>query len=530
VTLGALDDALTRSAATAPERTSLRAGDRELSYRRLEVAAATLASGLADLGVRRGDRVAIALPNGIDAAVAIYATLRAGAVIVPLNPRIKPAKLARILSDCSAAMLVCEASLAETGRDVLGALPHLRVVIAGRETIEDPPALHELTTSGSRDTSGAIESDLAAIIYTSGSSGAQKGVMLTHRNMTFATASITRYLEMTGDDRVLSVLPLAFDYGLYQLFLAVEVGATLLLEPNVGYPGRLVRLMIEQEVTGLPGVPTLFNLLLTLPGFADRDWPHVRFLTNTGAALGRKTIQRLRDCFQSARLYSMYGLTECKRVSYLPPRELDARPDSVGIPIPGTEAWIENAAGERVGPGQVGELMVHGPHVMQGYWNDPIRTRARLRAGRWPWTRTLATGDLFSWDDDGFLYFAGRSDDLIKSRGEKVYPREVEDVLRSAPGVLEAVVFGLDDERLGQAVCAAVASEPGHLLDVHELRRYCHANLEDHLVPLQIDAYAELPRTANGKIDRDALISNARQAAASSALPDETRTRPEHHS
>lgn len=519
MTLGALDDALSRSAATTPERTAVRCGDRELSYRRLEVAAATGASGLAALAVQRGDRVAIALPNGVDAVVAIYATLRAGAVIVPLNPSIKPTKLARILSNCSAAMLICEASLAQMGRDVLGTLPHLRVVIAGRETIENLPALHELTTCGSRDTSSAIESDLAAVIYTSGSSGAQKGVMLTHRNMTFATASITQYLEMTGSDRVLSVLPLSFDYGLYQLFLAVEVGATLLLEPGVGYPGRLVGLMIEQEVTGLPGVPTLFNLLLTLPGFADRDWSHMRFLTNTGAALGRKTIQRLRDCFPGARLYSMYGLTECKRVSYLPPEELDRRPDSVGIPIPGTEAWIENAAGERIGPGQVGELMVHGPHVMQGYWNEPIRTRERLRAGRWPWARTLATGDLFSCDEDGFLYFAGRSDDLIKSRGEKVYPREVEDVLRSAPGVLEAVVFGLDDERLGQAVCASVAPEPGHVLDAHELRRLCHANLEDHLVPLRIDVYPELPRTPNGKVDRDTLISRARHAAGATSQP-----------
>ncbi len=519
MTLGALDVALSQSAGTAPQRTAVRRGDRELSYQQLEVAAARVASGLADLGVQRGDRVAIALPNGIDAAVAIYATLRASAVIVPLNPSIKPAKLARIVSDCSAAMLVCEASLAQIGRDMFGALPHLRVVIAGRETIKNFPTLHDLMTSGRRDTSSAIESDLAAVIYTSGSSGAQKGVMLTHRNMMFATASITRYLEMTRDDRILSVLPLSFDYGLYQLFLAVEVGATLLLEPGVGYPGRLVRLMIEQEVTGLPGVPTLFNLLLTLPGFPDRDWPHMRFLTNTGAALGRRTIQRLRDCFPGARLYSMYGLTECKRVSYLPPEELVRRPDSVGIPIPGTEAWIENEAGERIGPGQVGELMVHGPHVMQGYWNDPISTRERLRMGRWPWTRILATGDLFSCDKDGFLYFAGRSDDLIKSRGEKVYPREVEDVLRSAPGVLEAVVFGLDDERLGQAVCASVAPEPGHVLDSHDLRRLCHAHLEDHLVPMRIDVYPELPRTPNGKIDRDTLISRARRAAGATRRP-----------
>lgn len=498
---GTLDDALWRICGSAPERTALRSGGDALTWADFERAAGAFAAGLVEAGVRRGDRVAVALPGGIPAAVALYGTLRAGAAIVPLSPAIKRDRLAGILGDCEAAMLICTPSVAA----MVGEAPARGIAVAGSGGSPDTHAFGDLLSHPPLERGPSLEVDLAAILYTSGSTGTPKGVTLTHRNMTFAAASIASYLEMRADDRVLSVLPLSFDYGLYQLFLCVHTGATLLLEPGVGYPGHLVSLIAEHGVTGLPGVPTLFRVLLSLSARGDGGWPGVRFLTSTAAALPPDTIQRLRARFPGARLYSMYGLTECKRVSYLPPAELDRRPGSVGVAIPGTEVWIEDEDGRRLGPGQVGELMVRGPHVMQGYWRDPAGTAERLREGRWPWERTLATGDLFRTDAAGFLYFVGRRDDLIKCRGEKVWPREVEDVLAAAPGVLNAAVVGVPDGLQGQAVWAHVSPRPGARLQAHELHQFCLDRLESHLVPTRIVIHQELPMSPNGKIDRRAL-------------------------
>ena len=506
MTDGTLDQVLHRTCVASPAETAVRSGTQELTYQELERAAIGFASGLQDVGVRRGDRVAIALPNCADAAVAIYGTLTAGAVIVPLNPTIKAEKLAAILKDCSAAMLVCAPPLIENTSRVRDEMPELRIAITGTEAPLGFFTFNDLRKQQRDiDVVRPLEIDLAAIIYTSGSTGMPKGVVMTHRNMVFAATCISDLLQMSSADRVLCVIPLSFDYGLYQLFLCVQVGAMLLLEPGVGYPGRLVSIMSEQQVTGLPGVPTLFRVLLSLPGLSERDWRHLRFITSTGAVLSKDTIQRLRRTFPKASLYSMYGLTECKRVSYLPPSELDRRPDSVGIPIPGTDAWIEDETGHRLGPGGVGQLVVRGPHVMQRYWNDLKATSERLREGQWPWERTLVTGDLFRTDDDGFLYFVGRQDDIIKSRGEKISPREVEDVLLAAPGVLHAAVVGIPHELLGQAVCAHVSPQPGVVLQPHALNDFCRTRLEDHVVPHHIVIHEQLPRTPNGKIDRRAL-------------------------
>lgn len=509
-----LDGALRRTCRMASERIAVRSGSADLTFGELETAASAFATGLRHEGVRRGDRVAILLQNGVEAALAIYGTLCAGAAIVPLNPGIKADKLKTILRDCSAAMLVTSPALLRVAEEAQAALPTLRMTITGDGAPPNFLSFSDVLAERPRTGEDALELDLAAILYTSGSSGTPKGVALTHRNMIFAATSIAAYLEMSSADRVLSVLPLSFDYGLYQLLLCVHVGATLVLEPGVGYPGRFIDLLTEHDVTGFPGVPTLFRVLLALPWSAARAASRLRFLTSTGAALSRNTILGLSARFPDARLYSMYGLTECKRVSYLPPAELDRRPDSVGIAIPGTEVWIEDDTGRRLGPGQVGELMVRGPHVMVGYWNDPTASAECLRNGRWPWERTLATGDLFRTDEDGFLYFVGRRDDMFKSRGEKVSPREVEDVLLAAPGVLDAAVVGVPHELLGHAVCAHVSPQPGAVLEPDALAEFCRARLEDYLVPSRIVIHEALPKTANGKIDRRALVEGRRAPRA----------------
>jgi amino acid adenylation domain-containing protein len=492
-----LGEDLRAAAVRDPDRVALVGGERALSYGELDRLADGLASGLRELGVERGDRVAIVLPNGVEAAIAIYGVLRAGAAFSPLNPTIKREKLGHVLADSEASVVLCDDDRAETvGAAVAsaGEIPVVTDVAALAGTDGKPPPR-------------PVSVDLAAVIYTSGSTGDPKGVTLSHANMTFAAESIIEYLEMQPSDVVLCVLPLSFDYGLYQLLMCTRLGATLVLEPNFAFPGRVVQLLESQKVTGLPGVPTVFQVLLSLRGLADRELPHLRFLTNTGAALPEPTVAAIRRTFPNARLYSMYGLTECKRATYLPSDQLDARPGSVGIPIPGTEAWVEDEEGNVAEPGEVGELMIRGAHVMQGYWGDPEATAERLRPGRWPWERVLASGDLFRSDEDGYLYFAGRRDDLIKSGGEKVFPREIEDVLHAVSGVREAAVVGVPDQLLGHAVHAHVSSQVGVGLEEVALRAHCADHLEDHMVPRRIVIHEELPRTSNGKIDKLALAS-----------------------
>jgi long-chain acyl-CoA synthetase len=444
--------------------------------------------------------VAVVLPNGVEVAIAVYGVLRAGAAFSPLNPTIKRNKLTHVLADSGAAAVICDAEHDDLVREAAPASGEIAIVTDVERTASSVAAVRPRPP---------VSVDLAAVIYTSGSTGDPKGVTLTHGNMTFAADSIIEYLRMEAADRVLCVLPLSFDYGLYQLLMCVRVGATLVLEHGFAFPGRVVQLLEAEGITGLPGVPTVFHVLLSLRGLAEREFPQLRYLTNTAAVLPAATIEAIRRTFPNARLYSMYGLTECKRATYLPPEELDARPTSVGIPIPGTEAWIEDEDRNVLGSGEVGELVIRGAHVMQGYWNDPELTAERLRPGRWPWERVLATGDLFRTDEDGYLYFVGRRDDLIKSGGEKVVPREIEEVLHSAPGVRDAAVVGVADHLLGQAVHGHVSAQSGVTLDAAQLRIFCADRLEDYKVPRRITVHDELPRTSNSKIDRAALLDGS---------------------
>lgn len=483
------------AALAEPEKRSVVTPQGALTYAQFDRAADRVAAGLAELGVERGDRVALLLPNGLDAAVAIYGVLRAGAAISPLHPTVKEQKLAYVLLDCGARVLITDTERSDTAR--AGA------AIAGNVMVcDDVGAL-----DGSGVPPSPLSVDLAGVIYTSGSTGEPKGVTVTYANMTFVADSMLEYLGTDQSDRVLCMLPLSFGYGLYQLLSCVRAQATLFLEPGFSLPGRVAQLLGEQRITVLPGVPTMFQILVARRGPESTEPPDLRVLTSAGAALPPATIAALRKAYPRARLYVMYGQTECQRVSYLPPEQVDVRPSSVGIAIPGTEAWVERDDGELALPGETGELIVRGAHVMQGYWGDRESTALRLRPGRWPWERRLATGDLFRTDDEGYLYFVGRRDDIIKSRGEKVVPREVEDVLLEVERVTAAAVVGVEDPLLGEAVHAHVAVLPNSTLREAELRRHCAERLEDHMVPKRIFIHEEIPRTANGKVDRLALVA-----------------------
>jgi len=512
-----LESFLERSAERLPQKVALVCGERRVTYADLDRRANALAHALVAGGVARGDRVLVWMGSREEAAIAIFAVLKAGAAFSAVHPTTKPAQVRHLLHDCGARALVAGAERSLALHEATQGADALRLVVLAGDPdaaleIDGPRVLRlaELPASapappGKR----CIDLDLAALVYTSGSTGLPKGVMLTHLNMVAAATSITTYLENTEDDVIFSCLPLSFDYGLYQLLMACRMGATLVLEPSFAYPHAVLQRIVREGATGLPIVPTMSAILLERD-LSAYDLSKLRYVTNTAAALPADHIARLRRALPGVRLYSMYGLTECKRVAYLPPEQLDARPGSVGKAMPNVEAYVVDEHGRRLGPGQVGELVVRGSNVMQGYWGMPEETEKVLRPGPIAGQRVLRTGDLFRTDDDGYLYFVGRRDEMIKSRGEKVSPREVETAIYGLDGVVQAVVVGVPDPILGEKVAAFVVARAGADVTAARVRAHCARSLEEFKVPGHVELLGELPLRPSGKVDRRALIESAK--------------------
>jgi amino acid adenylation domain-containing protein len=513
-----LHDYLIDSARRLPDKVALVAKQARVTYRELDERSNALAHALAERGVARGDRVIVFADNTVEAAIAFWGVLKADAVVSIVNPLTKADKLAYLLNDCRAKALVTDAHLARISGTAARRSPHLAAVIVSGDLAAAGDALAGLpgvTAWADAVAAGAaapprrqaIDVDLASIIYTSGSTGEPKGVMLTHRNMLTACASISEYLRIAEDEVILGVLPLAFDYGLYQMIMAFARGARLVLERSFAFPAEVLKVVVAEQVTGFPGVPTIFAVLAGMTSLAQYDFSAIRYVTNTAAALPVKHITMLRELFPAARIYSMYGLTECKRCTYLPPEDIGRKPESVGIAIPNTELWIVDDHDRKLGPGEIGQLVIRGATVMKGYWEKPEATAKKLRPGPVPGEQVLYTGDLCRLDDEGYLYFVGRMDDIIKSRGEKVAPKEVEAALVEIPGVREAAVIGVPDELLGQAVKAFVVVDPAAAatLDAKAIQRACQARLESFMVPKHVEIVAELAKGATGKIDKKGL-------------------------
>lgn len=515
---------LDQSAARSPSKTALVAGGRRIDYATLEREAAHVATGLIALGFERGDRAVVFMDNSWEAVVSIFGVLKAGGVFSPVNASTKADKLAYILGNCRASTVLTQSKLAAVAREAIAASPSITITVIANAPDQavgaGATAFEALLTGpmGERpERSVGIEIDLAMLVYTSGSTGFPKGVMMTHQNVVAAATSITTYLENTAEDIILNALPISFDYGLYQVLMALKLGATLILEKSFTFPAAIFKRITEEGVTGFPLVPTMAAIVLQMRDLKPGDYPTLRYLTNTAAALPPAHIQRLRELFPSARVFSMYGLTECKRCTWLPPAELDRRAGSVGIAIPGTEAYVVDDTGAKVGPEEVGELVIRGPHVMKGYWENEEATAKALRTGPYPWEKVLYTGDLFRTDAEGFLYFVGRKDDIIKTKGEKVSPKEVENVLYQLAGIREAAIIGVPDPILGEALRAVIALEPGSSVTEADIARHCARNLEDFMVPRQFDFRDELPKTDTGKISRrlvaELSLSGITQAA-----------------
>ncbi|WP_417392085.1 class I adenylate-forming enzyme family protein [Gimesia sp.] len=514
-----LQSFLENSAREYPDKVALIVDQQRYTYQELELQSNRLAQALLQRGLQRGDRVAIHLENSLEAAVAVFAVLKAGGVFVMVNPTTKIDKLSYVLNNCRATALIIPDKKQNLILEHAALLPHLKTVIATGSRYDQPESTEwQLLRFESWDqlqseyasqlTPPAIKTisiDLAALVYTSGSTGNPKGVMLTHLNMTSAARSITTYLMNEPSDIILNVLPLSFDYGLYQLLMAIRVGATLVLEKSFTYPHAVLQKIIDEQVTGFPLVPTMSAILLKMD-LSKYDFSRLRYITNTGAALPTEHILTFRKRLPHVQIFSMYGLTECKRVSYLPLDQVDIRTGSVGIAMPDSEVFIVDDAGHRLPAEQTGELVVRGANVMLGYWEAPERTAERLKPGELPGEMYLYTGDLFRMDKEGYLYFVGRRDDIIKSRGEKVSPKEVENVLFAHPAISEAAIVGDPDPVLGQSIRAIVTVMPEQELTEKEVIAYCRKHLEDFMVPQKVEFREELPKSPNGKVDKKQLV------------------------
>jgi amino acid adenylation domain-containing protein len=513
-----VQDFLENSAIRSPAKEALIAGANRFTYRQLNRAANRFAHALREGGVTYGDRVAIMMDNSAEAVISMWGALKAGATFLIINPTTKTRKVTYILNNCRAAALVTKVAKLKIIGDAITAAPSLTsVFLAGESSATDPPPAESSPAflSWARAVEwqpaeapelSSIDIDLAALIYTSGTTGSPKGVMLSHRNILSASTSITTYLENVEEDIILSVLPLSFDYGLYQAIMAAQFGGTLVLEKSFAYPFRVLELLIKEKATGFPVVPTMAAILLELSDLDPAAYDHVRYLSSTAAALHVNHIRGLQAIFRNADIYSMYGLTECKRVSYLPPEDLDRKPTSVGKGMPNEQVYLVDENDKVIREaGVVGELVVRGANVMQGYWELPEETTRMLKPGIHPWEKVLYTGDLFKQDEEGYLYFVSRKDDIIKSRGEKVSPKEVEAVLCGIDGVVESAVVGIADPVLGEAIKAYVVLKRGSTITEKEILAHCRRNLEDFMVPKYVQPVEALPKTSSGKITKKHL-------------------------
>jgi acyl-CoA ligase (AMP-forming) (exosortase A-associated) len=514
-----LPDLIIGSARRLPDAPALRAGNHSLSYAALAARVEDVAHGFLALGLERGERVAIYLEKRVETVLSAYAGARAGGVFVPVNPLLRPRQVAHILNDCTCRILVTSNSRLASLEDTLGECLALKTVVLvdEPESTALPPWVRlaqwrEVETRQRKsDVHRRIDSDILAILYTSGSTGLPKGVVLSHRNMVAGARSVSQYLQNDSDDRILCVLPLSFDAGFSQLNTAFNVGACAVLIDYL-LPRDVVNKAAEERITGITGVPPLWNQL------AELQWPKeavasMRYFANTGGHMPRTTLQKLRAQLPNASPFLMYGLTEAFRSTYLPPGEVDRRPDSMGKAIPNVEIQVVNEKGHLCGPNEPGELVHRGPLVSLGYWNDPERTAQRFkpapanpeRSGVCMPEIAVWSGDTVRMDEDGFLYFIGRRDEMIKSSGYRISPTEVEEVIYGSGLVREAVVIGVPHPKLGQGIVVAATPPNGGKLDSESIVKVCREQLPPFMVPHLVTERPALARNPNGKIDRKAL-------------------------
>lgn len=507
---------ITEAATRTPDAEALVCREKRLSYAALAKSIEKIAGGFYTLGLGRHERLAVYLEKRLETVVALFGAAAAGGVLVPINALLKPEQVAYILADCNVRILVTSVERLKLLAAILPQCHDLKVIVV-TGSVAELPRIHGLdiiawdvvcSDAESGKQQHCIDSDMAAILYTSGSTGKSKGVVLSHRNLVVGAKSVSRYLENKPDDRILSVLPLSFDYGLSQLTTAFYSGATNVLM-NYLLPHDIIRAVEKESITGLAAVPSLWIQL------AQLNWSNVsslRYITNSGGAMPGATLGLLRRALPDTRVFLMYGLTEAFRSTYLPPEAIDQRPDSMGKAIPNAEVLVLREDGTHCAPGEPGELVHRGSLVAMGYWNDHQRTAAcfkplpprqsGLTMAEW----AVWSGDTVRIDEEGYLYFIGRRDAMIKTSGYRVSPTEVEEVIYATGYVQEAVAIGVPHPILGQAIVVVAILREGLKLDADALLIECKRQLPTFMIPGFIDIREDnLPLNSNGKVDRKRL-------------------------
>ena len=490
-----------------PGRTAIVGDDRRIDYAGFWREALRFAHALRMRGLQPGERVAILLPNRIEAAVACYGTWLAGGIAAPLNAQARQRDFQAWLAHCDAHHVAFEihhgdALAALDAIDATRTLPLERWAIDGEHPLLADDGIDATVIDSTDIDAGAIAGDdIALILYTSGTTGAPKGVTLTHANLLANASAVVRYLALDERDSVLSILAFYYAYGASVLHTHLISGACVVLAPNLLFPHLLMDTIARERITGFSGVPSTFALLLERVKLADYDLSSLRYLTQAGGAMAPTLTRRLRAALPHARLFVMYGQTEAtSRLTYLPPERLDEKLGAVGIPVDGVELRIVHEDGRDAAIGEAGEVRVRGANVMHGYWNDRDATAAVLVDG---WLRT---GDMGHLDADGVLWLAGRRSDMIKTGAHRVHPGDIEDVIAEMPGVSEVAVVGIDDSVLGQVIKAFVVAPGLPPNSENQVKAHCRERLATYKIPRDIAFVTALPRTASGKVRRAALL------------------------
>ncbi|HTJ96180.1 MAG TPA: acyl-CoA ligase (AMP-forming), exosortase A system-associated [Rhodocyclaceae bacterium] len=501
-----LDHLISHAAQNTPAAMALSDGKGELTYAALDEAVSLCANGLLNLGLQRGERVAVYLDKRFETVIACFGAARAGCVFVPVNPLLKSAQVEHILRDCNVRILITSSERYALLQSILGECPDLQHVVtvnAAASTL----AWADLLAAPAAAAHAVAENDITAIFYTSGSTGKPKGVVLSHRNLLLGAISVASYLHNNADDILLAALPLSFDAGFSQLTTAFYSGAKVVLL-NYLLPQDVLKALARERITGLTAVPPLYMQLtqLTWPVGLDE---HLRYFANTGGRMPLATLNKLRANLPRSQPFLMYGLTEAFRSTYLPPEQAEQRPDSIGKAIPNTEILVLRPDGSLCDADEPGELVHRGPLVSLGYWNDAATTAERFK----PLPKHIAaeevavySGDTVRRDKEGFLYFIGRDDEMIKTSGYRVSPTEIEEAVFASGLVAECCAFGVEDAKLGQSISLIAVPTPHQSVDAAALLAYCRNVLPAFMLPATIHIQATpLPRNANGKLDRKLL-------------------------
>ena len=502
-----LADKLQALSARRGEDIAVVCGSRRVSYAELASAVEYAAAAWLCDGLQRGDRVALILQNCVEAIVACYAVWRAGGVVVPMNAQAKSRDYEHWLAHSGARYLVYEASDKEVERSLalLAIKPKCIVVGTASESVSSGGAMWAdwLATQGYNgvEQRARVEpAELALLLYTSGTTGRPKAVMLSHENLSANVAAIAKYLKLTHSDSIVSVLPFYYSYGSSVLHTHLFVGARLVIERNLVFPHAVVETLARERATGFSGVPSTYALLLSRVPLAKYDLSALRYLTQAGGAMAPSLTMRLLETMPQAQLFVMYGQTEATaRLTYLPPEYLREKLGSVGVGISGVQIEVRDEHGQVAPSGVIGDIWARGPNVMMGYWQDPAATSAALKDG---W---LKTGDMGHMDADGYLFLSGRRGDMIKAGAHRVHPKDVEEVIAELPSVAEVAVVGVEDELLGQVIKAFIVPVEVGQLDVNAVKAHCRERLAIYKIPKYIELVADLPKTASGKVRRAEL-------------------------